>query len=185
MSIVVLEGSNGTGKSTIIKLLNEKYFFNSTKSIPDWYRDITSKARKMDPISQKDIYMKGHRFRYETLPKDYDVIMDRFFYTTVIRLNYDLKISPEETVKEINSIKMHPDLMIYLKTDKKLILKRLQERGDFTFNPEFFDYETEIYEQLCKNNDKMVIVDNNKTKQETVEQIEKELESHKILLKRR
>ena len=87
--------------------------------------------------------------------------------------------------KEINSIKMYPDLMIYLKTNKDLILKRLQSRKDFTFNPDFFDYETEIYEQLCKNNDKMVIVDNNKSKQETVEQIEKELANHKILLKRR
>ena len=131
------------------------------------------------------MYMTGHRFRYSTLIKDYDTIMDRFFYSTIIRLNYDLKLSPEETIKEINSIKMYPDLMIYLKTNKDLILKRLQSRKDFTFNPDFFDYETEIYEQLCKNNDKMVIVDNNKSKQETVEQIEKELANHKILLKRR
>ena len=58
-------------------------------------------------------------------------------------------------------------------------------RKKFIFNHEFFDYETNVYEQLCEKNDKMVIVDNNKSENETVEQIEKELENHKILLKRR
>jgi len=185
MSIVVLEGSNGTGKSTIIKLLEEKYIFTHSKSIPDKYRELVPKARKLDPETQKMVYMSWHRYKYNSLSREENNILDRFFYSTIIRLNKELNITPEDTVKEIKNIKMYPDLMIYLKTDENIIIKRLEERNNFLFDQNFFRYETEVYSKLSENNDRMVIVDNNKSKQETIERIEKELSKHKILLKRR
>ena len=56
MSVVVIEGSNGVGKSTIISYLEEMYELNVRKSIPDWFRKYLDIARKCEPNLQKKIF---------------------------------------------------------------------------------------------------------------------------------
>lgn len=64
MSIVVIEGSNGVGKTTIIDYLSKEYDIISKKSIPDWFRKYIVFARSCEPNIQKNIYLIGHEANY-------------------------------------------------------------------------------------------------------------------------
>ena len=57
MSIIVIEGSNGAGKTTVIKNMQIRYNFVSSKSVPDWYRKYIPFARNLAPELQKQVYI--------------------------------------------------------------------------------------------------------------------------------
>lgn len=185
MSVIVIEGSNGTGKTTVIKKMHENYNFISSKSIPDWFRKYIRFARNLTPELQKQVYMIGHEANYLSFDAKRDYILDRFFYSTIIRLNYQLKKSVFDTVIEILNIQINPNIIIYLKTDKNLVLNRLIERKDFIFDSMFFEYENEVFDQLSQKYDKMVIIENNGNIDTTISEINNKLQSNKIFLKRR
>ena len=185
MSIIVIEGSNGAGKTTVIKNMQIRYNFVSSKSVPDWYRKYIPFARSLAPELQKQVYMIGHEANYLSFNEDENYVLDRFFYSTIIRLNYELKRSVSDTVNEILKIQILPDIVIYLNTDKKIVLNRLIKREGFTFDDILFEYENEVFKQLSKKCDTMIIVDNNNNINNTINEIDNELRLKKILLKRR
>jgi len=186
MSLIVFEGSHGAGKSTIIKNMEERYDLISLKSIPDWYRKYIPFARSLEPEIQKQVYLIGHEANYESLENDKDYIFDRFFYTTIIRLNYELGKTPNETVEEIFKICMFPDLVINLYTNKETMINRLTKRGDsYLFDTDFYYYENEVYRQLSENSDKIISVSNDNDINCTINEIEKCLQKNKVLLRRK
>ena len=186
MSFIVMEGSHGAGKSTIIKGMQDRYNLITLKSIPDWYRKYIPFARSLPPQIQKQVYMIGHEANYETLQKNKDYILDRFFYTTIIRLNYELGITPNESIKEMLSINMIPNIVFYLNANKEIVLKRLNTRGDICiFDEKFFKYENETYRQLSTVSDKIISVNNDNTIDETLDVIDNHLHNNKILLRRK
>lgn len=145
MSIIVIEGSNGTGKTTVIKEMQREYNFVSSKSVPEWFRKYIPFARSLTPELQKYVYMIGHKANNLSLDERPDYIFDRSFCSTIIRLNYELKKSVFETVQEISDVQINSDVIIHLKTNKKLILNRLTERNCFVFDSLFFEYENEVF----------------------------------------
>ena len=161
MSLVVVEGSNGSGKTEIIKKLTEQFNIVGKKSIPNWYRSSIEFARRCSLDLQKVIYLYGHYINYLECNDEQDYIFDRYIYSTIIRINYGLKKSKSETINEILSYEYKPNLVIVLKSDKKIIRERLNIRRDFTFDEDFYDYENEIYEQLALISDIIFIVNNN------------------------
>lgn len=185
MSVIVLEGTHGVGKSTVINGLNEKYDLECRKSIPDWFRKYLQFARSLEPETQKKVYMIGHEANYISFNENKDYILDRFFYTTIVRLNYDLGKTVNETVKEILKIDLEPTAVIYLKAEKELILKRLRERDNYPFNNDFFEYEYKVFMQLSEIYDRIIIIDNSSSLDNTIEKIDKELKVKQITLKRR
>jgi len=186
MSIIVFEGSHGSGKSTTINKMNDTYNLVSLKSVPDWYRKYIPFARSQKPEVQKEIYMIGHEANYMSLQKNKDYIMDRFFYTTIIRLNYELGKSPQETVSEILKISLEPTAIIFLRLTEEKIKQRLIQRNDIDmFDKKFFNYETEVFIKLSEIYDKMIIVDNNDTIDKTMINIDNALKNKKLYLKRR
>ena len=185
MSIIVMEGSNGAGKTTIIKNMQINYDFISAKSIPDWYRKYIPFARSLPSELQKKVYMIGHEANYISFNKNNDYILDRFYYSTIIRLNYDLKKTVSDTVNEILEIQMLPDIVIYLDVNKNLVLNRLFKRDDYVFDSNFFEYENKVFKCLMENYDKIVSIDNNEDIDISINKITKELESKKIILRRR
>ena len=173
-------------KGTIeIKNMQIRYHFVSSKSVPDWYRKYIPFARNLAPELQKQVYMIGHEANYLSFNANEDYVLDRFFYSTIIRLNYELKRSVSDTVNEILEIQILPDIVIYLNTDKKIVLNRLIKRENFIFDDVFFEYENEVFKYLSQKCDKMIIVDNNNNIDNTVNEIDNELRLKKILLKRR
>ena len=185
MSIIVMEGSNGAGKTTIIKNMQINYEFISKKSIPDWYRKYIPFARSLPPELQKKVYMIGHEANYMSFNKNNDYILDRFYYSTIIRLNYELEKTIFDTVNEILEIQMLPDIVIYLNTNKELILNRLVQRGNLVFDSSFFEYENKVFMCLMEKYDRMVSINNNEDIDISIKKITKELELKRIILRRR
>lgn len=186
MSVIVMEGSHGAGKSTMIKNMEERYDLVSLKSIPDWFRKYLSFARSLPPDIQKQVYLIGHDANYVTFQDDKDYILDRYYYTTIIRLNYELQKDPDYTVKEILDINIKPDIVFYLKIDKDTLISRLTDRGDcYLFDSDFFDYENEIYGQLCQKSDRIILVNNQDNVDVTINEIDRHLQKQKVLLRRR
>ena len=123
MAIIVIEGSNGVGKTTIINELYKRLKIFPKKSVPDWFRQYIPIARTYSPEIQKEIYKIGHEAIYFESQDNQNYIFDRFIYSTIIRLNYELKKSINETVEEILAYPLIPDIVILLRSDKKMLLK--------------------------------------------------------------
>ena len=184
MSIIVIEGSNGTGKSTVIKKIKQIYNITDKKSVPDWFREYIDFARKCPLEIQKEIYKIGHDANYFECNKNEDYIFDRFYYSTVIRINYGLGISIEDTVKEILSFKNIPDILFLLQANVESVERRLNDRDNFIFDKDFYDYENKVYELLLNKCDIMYIIDNSEDIDSAVYKICDIIDNKTIIRKR-
>lgn len=184
--IVVVEGSHCSGKSTTIKELCKRTGFFESKSVPQWFRMYIPYARGMDSDNQLKIYEIGHKAAYyEATQSQEDYIFDRFIYTTIIRLNYDDGISVQETVKQILSFDIHPDVTIILHANLDVIKKRRLERdGTLDFDTKFYQYENEVFEILQKY-ERFVIIDNEIDINNTVDNILDVLKNKQIVEERK
>jgi len=102
----------------------------------------------------------GHDANYFECNKNEDYIFDRFYYSTVIRINYGLGISIEDTVKEILSFKNIPDIIFLLQANMESVERRLNNRDKFIFDKDFYNYESKVYELLLNKCDIMFVIDN-------------------------
>lgn len=161
MSILVVEGSNGSGKSTVIKDLKSIYNITDKKSVPDWFREYIDFARSCPFPIQKEIYKIGHDANYFDCDKNSDYIFDRYAYSTIIRINYSLGLSTEDTVKEILAYKKEPDVIFVMHANLDVIEQRLKNRDNFPFDANYYYYENEVYELLSNEYDKMYLIENN------------------------
>lgn len=161
MSIIVVEGSNGSGKSTIIDKITNYYDIVSMKSVPGWFREYIEFARSCPLKIQKEIYRIGHDANYFNCSSSNNYIFDRFIYTTIIRINYELDVSIEDTVNEILSYKNIPNILFVLRTNPNQIQKRLKERGNFYFDYDFYNYENKVFMLLSEKTDIIYFIDNN------------------------
>ena len=185
MSVIVIEGSNGVGKTTLINNMALTYDFISLKSVPDWYQKYIPFARSLPPEDQKKVYMIGHEANYTSLNNKNNYILDRFFYSTIIRLNYEEDMTISNTVSEIMNIKIMPDIIIYLKASKSIVFDRLSKRNGTYLNDDYYEYENEVFDLLSKKYDRIVIVDNSNTIDATTDEVIEKLRTNKIFLMRR
>ena len=184
MSIVVIEGSNGTGKSTIIKKIKEIYNITDKKSVPNWFREYINFARNCPFEIQKEIYKIGHDANYFECNENEDYIFDRYYYSTIIRINYGLDISIEDTVKEILSFKNIPDIIFLLQANLELVEERLNNRDNFIFDKDFYNYENKVFKLLLNNCDIMYVIDNSGNINSTIDKICNILDKKTIIRKR-
>lgn len=184
MGIVVIEGSNGVGKTTIIDYLTKKYNIISKKSIPDWFRKYIEFARSCEPNLQKQIYLIGHEANYYESSDNKDYVFDRFVYSTIIRLNYQLNKSINETINEILALNLKPKQIFYITTNKEFIRKRLEIRDSFQFDEKFYEYENQVYSQLSQIYDIINVINNNGSLNDATNEIDNIICRKKLLLKK-
>lgn len=185
MSIIVIEGSNGVGKSTIIKYLEKKYDVISKKSIPDWFRKYIIYARTCEPNIQKKIYLIGHEANFQESKDNKNYIFDRFYYSTIIRLNYQLGKSISETINEILKIDFLPKQIFYITANEKIIEHRLLERDNSNFDLNFYKYENEVYKQLLTLCDIINLVDNSYDIDDTIIKISNIISNKNLMVRKR
>lgn len=184
--IIYIEGSNCSGKTTLISQLEDKYGYQVSKSVPEWFQNYIPFSRSLIPEQQKKIYEVGHISAYEMAKlKDGITIFDRSYISTFIRLSYQEKKSVKKCIEDIDSFPYKPDLLIILSEPYEIVCERYKNiHNNELPNYEFYFYENEIYKQIAKKYDNILLVSNNSLQNnELLENTDKIIK--KFYLKRR
>ena len=168
---IVLEGIDGAGKSTQIKMLKEWLESNGLRvetiveptdmEVGKLIRKLLTRSDATSDTMQKTL---GLLFaadklilmdKIEQLEKDNIVVIsDRSFYSS---LSYQ---DPQDWIKEINKFAKIPDLVLLLDLDVKKSVERCDGTDEFE-NEEFLTGVKQNYLDLAKSNDNFKIIDAN------------------------
>ena len=168
---IVLEGIDGAGKSTQIKLLKEWLENNglsvetivepSGSDVGKLIRKILTRSDATTDNVQKTLGLLFAADRLllmnrieELESENVVVISDRSFYSS---LSYQ---SPQDWIKELNKFAKIPDMVLLLDLDVKKSVERTDGIDEFE-NEEFLTGVKANYLDLAENNDNFVVIDAN------------------------
>ena len=168
---IVLEGIDGAGKSTQIKMLKEWLESNGLRvetiveptelEVGKLIRKLLTRSDATSETMQKTLGLLFAADRLilmdkiEQLEKDNVVVIsDRSFYSS---LSYQ---DPQDWIKEINKFAKIPDLVLLLDLDVKKSVERCDGTDEFE-NEEFLTGVKQNYLDLAKSNDNFKIIDAN------------------------
>jgi dTMP kinase len=168
---IVLEGIDGAGKSTQIKMLKEWLESNGLRvetiveptdmEVGKLIRKLLTRSDATSDTMQKTLGLLFAADRLilmdkiEQLEKDNIVVIsDRSFYSS---LSYQ---DPQDWIKEINKFAKIPDLVLLLDLDVKKSVERCDGTDEFE-NEEFLTGVKQNYLDLAKSNDNFKIIDAN------------------------
>ena len=168
---IVLEGIDGAGKSTQIKMLKEWLESNGLRvetiveptdmEVGKLIRKLLTRSDATSDTMQKTLGLLFAADRLilmdkiEQLEKDNVVVIsDRSFYSS---LSYQ---DPQDWIKEINKFAKIPDLVLLLDLDVKKSVERCDGTDEFE-NEEFLTGVKQNYLDLARSNDNFKIIDAN------------------------
>ena len=168
---IVLEGIDGAGKSTQIKLLKEWLENNgltvetivepTDSDVGKLIRKILTRSDATSDNVQKTLGLLFAADRLLLMNKiekleseNVVVISDRSFYSS---LSYQ---SPQDWIKELNKFAKIPDMVLLLDLDVKKSVERTDGIDEFE-NEEFLTGVKANYLDLAKSNDNFMIIDAN------------------------
>ena len=168
---IVLEGIDGAGKSTQIKMLKEWLESNGLRvetiveptdmEVGKLIRKLLTRSDATSDTMQKTLGLLFAADRLilmdkiEQLEKDNIVVIsDRSFYSS---LSYQ---DPQDWIKEINKFAKIPDLVLLLDLDVKKSVERCDGTDEFE-NEEFLTGVKQNYLDLAQSNDNFKIIDAN------------------------
>ena len=168
---IVLEGIDGAGKSTQIKMLKEWLESNGFRvetiveptdlEVGKLIRKFLTRSDATSDTMQKTLGLLFAADRLilmdkiEQLEKDNIVVIsDRSFYSS---LSYQ---DPQDWIKEINKFAKIPDLVLLLDLDVKKSVQRCDGTDEFE-NEEFLTGVKQNYLDLAQSNDNFKIIDAN------------------------
>ena len=161
---IVLEGIDGAGKSTQIKLLKEWLENNglsvetivepSGSDVGKLIRKILTRSDATTDNVQKTLGLLFAADRLLLESENVVVISDRSFYSS---LSYQ---SPQDWIKELNKFAKIPDMVLLLDLDVKKSVERTDGIDEFE-NEEFLTGVKANYLDLAENNDNFVVIDAN------------------------
>ena len=168
---IVLEGIDGAGKSTQIKMLKEWLESNGLRvetiveptdmEVGKLIRKLLTRSDATSDTMQKTLGLlfAADRLilmdRIEQLEKENVVVIsDRSFYSS---LSYQ---DPQDWIKEINKFAKIPDLVLLLDLDVKKSVERCDGTDEFE-NEEFLTGVKQNYLDLAESNDNFKIIDAN------------------------
>ena len=168
---IVLEGIDGAGKSTQIKMLKEWLESNGLRvetiveptdlEVGKLIRKLLTRSDATSDTMQKTLGLLFAADRLilmdkiEQLEKDNTVVIsDRSFYSS---LSYQ---DPQDWIKEINKFAKIPDLVLLLDLDVKKSVERCDGTDEFE-NEEFLTGVKQNYLDLARSNDNFKIIDAN------------------------
>lgn len=182
---IVLEGIDGAGKSTQIKMLKEWLESNGLRvetiveptdlEVGKLIRKLLTRSDATSDTMQKTLGLLFAADRLilmdkiEQLEKDNVVVIsDRSFYSS---LSYQ---DPQDWIKEINKFAKIPDLVLLLDLDVKKSVERCDGTDEFE-NEEFLTGVKQNYLDLAKSNDNFKIIDANNGPNKVSSDIKKQL----------
>lgn len=169
---VILEGSNGVGKTTVIQELSETYGVQIRKSVPEWFQIYITDVRKLPPEKEYKLYEMAHMAAILENTDDLVYIYDRGFYSTVIRIFYKCGKSVEDAFQFILNTEIHPELVLVLWCTKEQCCSRIFKRdGIENCDVQFFKYETQIYKLMILHMDNCYKIDASRDYKEVTREV--------------
>ena len=178
-NFVVVEGFDGSGKTSTAKWLQDEFGFKYTKSptgvfakVRDLFDDIGNVS-----IIERLAFYTGDCIRVSELLRnecmENRIVLDRYFLSTVC---YHEALHPDSTknLHGIFSELYQPDIILYLKTDYHILEERLSHRensmNDQLVKPDFYCKVEQEYKRY-KDIPNFFVIDNNGSYENTREQI--------------
>lgn len=154
--LIVVEGADGTGKSTIVHQLAEQFGLRCAREpggvpVCEKIRELllTNKfARKTQALLFIASRMEFvSQFLERTLANGENVVLDRYLYST---LAYQAGVLSSEVFEYLHADMPVPDVLIYLEADAQTALKRVtrmtvfEEEGIEAYRQRQSDYQSAI-----------------------------------------
>ena len=191
-----LEGANGCGKTTVIKILEKKLADNNLAAITtrepgatDLGKNIRSilmnRTAPTNPRAEALLFAadRAQHFDEVILPylaQNYIIISDRMVDSSFVYQSY-LQGLDQTMLATINNFAMQdkrPDLVFYLKIDAETAIKRMNHRNETettdAFHQESLRKNNQIidgYNKILQNRKDVVIIDATKSAEIVAEQI--------------
>ena len=183
---ISIEGSIGSGKTTVVNKLNEEYFHKDVgifrEPIEEWgpylelfynnkkryaflsqvrintsFLNIYNKVQKTDTaITERSSFSAKHIFG--KMLYDKDIMTDKEYYLC----------------NELIDLTQHkiPDYFIYLKTDPFISYNRIIERGDKPIDINYLQNLSNYHDKTFSSSDRVYVVDNtNLSKNDTFKEV--------------
>ncbi|MDD3679813.1 MAG: dTMP kinase [Candidatus Shapirobacteria bacterium] len=194
---LVIEGLDGSGKSTQIKLLGQElkkkgldYFLTRehTREGPagSLIERVVNYQEKLNPIALQLLFVVDRLDHLEReikpgLEKGKLVVSDRYYWTTVA---YGSRVANKNWLIKVNKYCLEPDLTIYIDVSPEEAIRRTQERGEQTIFEKLAqmkDFKKTYYWLLEKFPDRSVRVDGERLPEEITKDIIKVLEKRSLV----
>lgn len=148
---IAIEGSNGSGKSTCLSLLNVEYKIPIKKSVSEWFYKYIPDVRDMSPESELYFYRAAHVSSVLDSEDNRLQIFDRSIISTIIRICYSNKNTVNEAIDIIKNELILPDIVIVLECSADTCISRIKKRNNLDkFDINLGVYEKNIYKELPK-----------------------------------
>lgn len=169
---IVLEGVDGSGKSTLCNWISTTYGYKQFKSIGNTFSKVkTNFAPDVVSVEERFSFLCGDAINNAFIVKEHlnnnqPIIFDRYFYSTLVYCE-SLQSGVTNDFKFLFDSLPKPDLTLFIDTKYEKMLERLSQRESTTFIEEYFSNE-EKFNILLKNyknviDSKLEIIDNNDT----------------------
>lgn len=135
---IVLEGLDGSGKTSIGQFLAKEYGFKFIKTPDENFEKIRDYVDKQDAYTKLMFYYASCfavNNKIKEGLKERTIVCDRYFYSTLVYYTYmnDKRIEDTITLMEnITEKLMQPDAIIYLQISDDIRANRLQQREAIT-----------------------------------------------------
>lgn len=158
--VIVVEGFDGTGKSTVAKWLAETYGYQYQKSPGGGF----AKAREFFDSYDSNIYDRMAFYMADCMRLSMLIkrnsktrfVIDRYYYSTIAYHEARQK-GITKYLKPFYRIFQKPDLVIHMISDYESIKKRIVIRNENALNDELF-MEEQLYNKINENYKKLIDV---------------------------
>lgn len=167
---IVIEGTDGSGKSTLCNWISETFGYRKYKSIGGAFAKVKDEF-DIDKVSIKErfSFLCGEAINNafivkKELQNGNPIIFDRYYYSTLVYCeSLDPKVSSE--YKFLFDELPKPDLVLFVQTNFETMLNRINERGSLTLIEKKYSIE-ENFNVLISNYMRFIdtnkkIIDNN------------------------
>lgn len=163
--LIVIEGIDGAGKTTICNRLTKDYDFRYMSQPEDtWVGRAARKALRedVDPACDLFLHMAAHANQQPRIRKildENDIVMDRYYHS---RVAYQ-SVASHFTAKQIDDFhtgwSIVPTTTVILDVDPRAAMKRSGDNGDKFEETEFLSQVRQRYIDQYKNADNVGFVD--------------------------
>lgn len=181
---ISIDGNIGCGKTTVIQKINDKMripiFLEPLHKWHDLLQLFYENPQKWAFPFNLEVMTSFHEWKNNTFPAIYErsPLSCRHVFTELNHANGHLhKLELQIFDKIFKELSWNPDVLIYIKTDPSICMKRMQERGrqcEQGVSSEYIQAIHDKYEQLVSeinSNIHLHVVDGNQNKEKVVDDV--------------